>query len=211
MKSFFRFIFLFTFILVFTNIVLANSSQKEDLPKTGGDIICAIGVNCDDDQPVSCMALHCPKPKIPELVKPLPIVIDDTVVCMGLNCPKPNESVTSYLPPPLTSACLGAYIDKNGQLRDVCKERKIKELKEKLKNKNSEIQKQTSKLRKEALEEVRAVKKYQEALKNKKSSRFELKKIHDIAKKEKKEREIEKSKLEKLKEEKIKIEKEIEK
>ena len=184
------------------------------------------------------MGLDCPKPKIPERirpepVKPLPIVVDDTVVCMGLNCPKlPDEKedtdslpeweipecsiidnpiVTPYLPPPLPPACLGAYIDENGQLRDVCKERKIKELKEKLKNKNSEIQKQTSKLRKEALEEVRAVKKYQEALKNKKSSRFELKKIHDIAKKEKKEREIEKSKLEKLKEEKIKIEKEIEK
>jgi hypothetical protein len=201
-KSIITVLTLFLLIFCFYLVVFA---EKEDLPKTGGDMICAVGVNCDDDQPVSCMALHCkkphpPKPIRPEPVKPLPIVVDDTVVCMGLNCPKlPDEKedtdslpeweipecsiidnpiVTPYLPPPLPPACLGAYIDENGQLRNPCVERQVKE------NNEDEIKKHEKKVRDAANREAKLVKESIEKSRELEKTKKELEKAAKDAKKE---------------------------
>ena len=197
-KTLSTFLVLSVLVFGFGMVVFA---EKEDLPKTGGDMICAIGVNCDDDQPVSCMALHCkkphpPKPVRPEPVKPLPIVVDDTVVCMGLNCPKlPDEKedtdslpeweipecsiidnpiVTPYLPP----LCLGAYIDESGQLRNPCVERQVKE------NNEDEIKKHEKKVRDAANRESKLVKESIEKSRELEKTKKELAKAAEEAKKE---------------------------
>ena len=231
-KTLSTFLVLSVLVFGFGMVVFA---QKEDVPQTGGDMICAVGVNCDDT--VVCMGLDCPKPKIPERIrpepiKPLPIVIDDINTCMALHCLKPspnqqqieqlmkaiekwnailNDSTASeiqkrratdeiellkqaiaklkdddsaigiYPPapePPLPPACLGAYIDESGQLRNPCVERQVKESKE------EKIKKHEKKVRDVASKEAKLVKESIEKSRELEKTKKELKKAAKEAKKE---------------------------